>query len=515
MWASKAVSLHHGHVHLGALYSLGPDDRRNPYVPMVELLHLPMTPDPDISVETWCNVDGVRNIVLESFGMDEENSARWTRIDLHRLHDSEVVSRFKSHHNDKSNLIVHEYFLATAIWYKVTVWYPTNDVGLCGTFMTDSPTEDLYLFLFNPCVDIQDGVISVEIPSLKDAYYWSLQSDGREPLSAEVVDKIMPPEVLLEAHIAGRYWSEQDYHLIREITRAKGLDPGSSELSVQLGYPLAVIHDAPLPLYADTNVPELDTFQPCSLLCGVWCDFTYVGRIGILTISPVSESLSSTSTSGMLVPQNVTTISFNDLARNAPVVGRGAYMTRIDHSHGCELPVLVMDAALRSLKYCAAQPTTIDHVEVLRFYVIWAYLGFQKDLPRSWSLLDGAPKGSAAPGSHVFHIGKRRGHILHLPRPPFIAAAAVARLPVPTTAPPTACGRPPLRRACAARCPPRARRLPPSVAAPPPPPATTAARFPSPACAARCPPPCARPPARRIQPPAPSAVPAVDRIRLV
>ena len=40
-----------------------------------------------------------------------------------------------------------------------------------------------------------------------------------------------------------------------------------------------------------------------------------------------------------------------------------------------------------------APRTTIDHVEVLRFYMIWAYLGCRKDLPRSQQPLNFAPKG--------------------------------------------------------------------------------------------------------------------------
>jgi hypothetical protein len=35
-----------------------------------------------------------------------------------------------------------------------------------------------------------------------------------------------------------------------------------------------------------------------------------------------------------------------------------------------------------------ASRTTIDHIEALRFYVIWGYLGCQKDLPRSQQLLN-------------------------------------------------------------------------------------------------------------------------------
>ncbi|KAJ7213406.1 hypothetical protein GGX14DRAFT_392915 [Mycena pura] len=121
-----------------------------------------------------------------------------------------------------------------------TIWYPTDDIGLRGTFMAGAPINDLYLFLFHPCVDVQDGVVSVEIPSAQDTYYWSFWPDGREPLSAELFNKIMPPQVLLD-----------DYQLFRDITRVKGLDPERSDLAIQLGYPLAVMHDVPLsvPLY--------------------------------------------------------------------------------------------------------------------------------------------------------------------------------------------------------------------------------------------------------------------------
>ena len=52
--------------------------------------------------------------------------------------------------------------------------------------MAGAPMDDIYLFLLNPCVDVQDGLVSVEIPSMQDAYYWSFWPDGREPLSAEL-----------------------------------------------------------------------------------------------------------------------------------------------------------------------------------------------------------------------------------------------------------------------------------------------------------------------------------------
>ncbi|KAJ7192856.1 hypothetical protein GGX14DRAFT_593939, partial [Mycena pura] len=193
----KTISLHRGHVHLGALYSL--HDESNPYVPMVELLNIPQTADPPLFTGYWNYID----------------------------------------------------VLTTGVGFYVTIWYPTEDIGLRGTFMAGAPMDDLYLFFFHPCVDVQDGLVSVEIPSMQDAYYWSFWPDGREPLSAELLDEIIPPQVVLDIGLRGKQWSQQDYQLIRDITLAKGLDPESSDLAIQLGCPLAVMHDAPLsvPLY--------------------------------------------------------------------------------------------------------------------------------------------------------------------------------------------------------------------------------------------------------------------------
>ncbi|KAJ7218471.1 hypothetical protein GGX14DRAFT_595010 [Mycena pura] len=264
-WTEKTISLHRGHVHLGALYSL--HDEYNPYVPMEELLHIPETADPDLFVDKWRYVDGERDVNIERFGAEDTG---WTRIDLHRLNDLKMHTSGlpEAHHIVRtvkfltegniercwlaqanhflSEHPAQEYFLTTRVDFYVTIWYPTEDIGLRGTFIAGAPMDDLYLFLFHPCVDVQDGLVSVKIPSVQNAYYWSFSPDGREPLSAELLDEIMPPQVLLDVHILGTQWSQQDYELIRDITQAKGLDPESSDLAIQLGYPLAVMHDVPL-----------------------------------------------------------------------------------------------------------------------------------------------------------------------------------------------------------------------------------------------------------------------------
>jgi hypothetical protein len=127
--------------------------------------------------------------------------------------------------------------------------------------MADSPTNELYLFLFSPQAEIIDGACTVIIPAPEDAYYWSFQSNGSDPLSNEILDEVFPPQVLYQTHLLERYWSEQDYQLIRDFSLAKGLNPNSPDFANQLGYPLAVIH--PEPLLLDGVMHILPSFTVC------------------------------------------------------------------------------------------------------------------------------------------------------------------------------------------------------------------------------------------------------------
>ena len=72
-WTSKTVSLQHGHVHLGALYSL--HDKGNPYVPMVELLHIPEIAHLSLCIEKWGYIDGERHLFTERIGAEDTG---WT-----------------------------------------------------------------------------------------------------------------------------------------------------------------------------------------------------------------------------------------------------------------------------------------------------------------------------------------------------------------------------------------------------------------------------------------------------
>lgn len=148
----------------------------------------------------------------------------------------------------EGHILTHCVAIVTELAFGVTLWYPEDYFTLRGTFMADSPTNDLYLFLFSPQAAIRDGACTVAIPAPEDAYYWSFQSDGSNPLSDEILDEVCPPQVLYQTCLLERHWSKQDYRLIRDFLLAKGLNPNSPDLVNQLGYPLAVIDPEPLPL---------------------------------------------------------------------------------------------------------------------------------------------------------------------------------------------------------------------------------------------------------------------------
>ncbi|KAJ7157702.1 hypothetical protein C8R43DRAFT_1183142, partial [Mycena crocata] len=104
--------------------------------------------------------------------------------------------------------------------------------------MANAPTGDLYLYISPPCVGIQDGRVSIQIPAACDAYYWSLQKDGTERLSEAQLEDLAPPEVIFEVSVLGQSWSEQEYQMIQQFHAAKGFNPYSTDIATKFGYPL-------------------------------------------------------------------------------------------------------------------------------------------------------------------------------------------------------------------------------------------------------------------------------------
>jgi hypothetical protein len=124
--------------------------------------------------------------------------------------------------------------------------------------MVDAPVEDdLYLFLFCPQVQLQDGHLSIEVPRQSEAHFWSFSPDRKERLTESKAEELGVPKVLLQTLVYGQSWSKQQYNLIHEVQLAKGFNPETSELAKYLDYPLPIIHHGPLRVPLDGKQPHL------------------------------------------------------------------------------------------------------------------------------------------------------------------------------------------------------------------------------------------------------------------
>jgi hypothetical protein len=112
--------------------------------------------------------------------------------------------------------------------------------------MANAPVDDIYLFLFQPKVEVWEGNISIQVPQTKDAYYWAFDPSGITRLSDEDAKEIGVPQVLLDTRITGNTWTQQDYEIMDEIQIAQGFNPDTTELANTLGYPLAIVHEKPI-----------------------------------------------------------------------------------------------------------------------------------------------------------------------------------------------------------------------------------------------------------------------------
>ncbi|KAJ6529469.1 hypothetical protein DFH09DRAFT_1094045 [Mycena vulgaris] len=141
-------------------------------------------------------------------------------------------------HRTPINYSMNSYYLPAEIKFRVSIWYPDDSFNLRGTFMSDTPAQDIYLFLFKPRVEVVDGYPVVQIPRADEAFYWSLDPRGKAKLSSEKVEDLGVPCVFFESWITGASWSQRDYDTLADVHFAKGAHPFSSDVAICLDYPL-------------------------------------------------------------------------------------------------------------------------------------------------------------------------------------------------------------------------------------------------------------------------------------
>ncbi|KAJ7814757.1 hypothetical protein B0H14DRAFT_2237657, partial [Mycena olivaceomarginata] len=92
-----------------------------------------------------------------------------------------------------------------------------------------------YLFVC-PAEDFRLGPGSFQWP-YRPAY-WSLNPSGTFPLSTEDANMLGFPIIHIETYIRGYSWDDGIYDALWRFQQGKGLNPGSQETAINLGYPL-------------------------------------------------------------------------------------------------------------------------------------------------------------------------------------------------------------------------------------------------------------------------------------
>ncbi|KAF8214547.1 hypothetical protein K438DRAFT_1749652 [Mycena galopus ATCC 62051] len=89
--------------------------------------------------------------------------------------------------------------------------------------------------------------------------YWSIDPSGAERLSAEQAKTLGLPNIDSWMEVKRRYWDSSDYDGICQFHEAKGFDPHSQDVAIELGYPLFQVscqQDEPLAHLREVNTDE-------------------------------------------------------------------------------------------------------------------------------------------------------------------------------------------------------------------------------------------------------------------
>ncbi|KAJ6571223.1 hypothetical protein B0H19DRAFT_1129472 [Mycena capillaripes] len=272
------VSFRSGHVALGTIW---PTSDVQKVISCPSLLSLPTTVGPqDIVLQSW----GYRKNGLRSpCNRKDVMASGWTRVTLppnmqsaHHLTTRVKIqpptrremkkcwlSQANSIAREDGAAAVKNYWIPGGVEFRVSIWYPEDGFTLRGTWMTDTPSSEIYLFLFQPRVEFVAGYPVVSIPAPRDALYWSLDSRGRTRMTPEMAQEIGVPYVFFESWVTGSAWAQRDYDMLAEFHRAKGFDPFSRRVALELEYPIV---GQPIPSHTSISESEHCGSVPSLLL---------------------------------------------------------------------------------------------------------------------------------------------------------------------------------------------------------------------------------------------------------
>ncbi|KAJ7051920.1 hypothetical protein C8F01DRAFT_1236904 [Mycena amicta] len=219
---------------------LGIDSNQN----VCEIMHFPTSYNLEPNIFNWYYRSSNRPI---AYPVGQRASEDWTRItmdDLHIIHQS-LSNQCNFYHLFQAvDCSSHAKFYKQAImeivpnqdlslWAEICkmeihILDTSNEFTLAGTFMTNGPTDDIFLFLSN-IADATTGGFT--IPSLQNSYYWSRDSAGLQPLCLEEMDLYTPPEILFTPYLRGIRLSVDELNNLRAAFPSHVTDPTTSYLA--------------------------------------------------------------------------------------------------------------------------------------------------------------------------------------------------------------------------------------------------------------------------------------------
>ncbi|KAJ7059391.1 hypothetical protein C8F01DRAFT_1295129 [Mycena amicta] len=143
------------------------------------------------------------------------------------------------------DILGEHYFLVTAMSIHIRI-LPHRDgkFTIQGTFMTDAPQDDLYLFLATPRVYKEDGIMAIQTSHMVPVFFWSFHPDGRSALTPQELDLVHPPRLVVDMKIYASSWSTEDYMLVREFVFNEGWPSLGSNFPKRDGLRVPIIHSS-------------------------------------------------------------------------------------------------------------------------------------------------------------------------------------------------------------------------------------------------------------------------------
>ncbi|KAJ7051901.1 hypothetical protein C8F01DRAFT_1173385, partial [Mycena amicta] len=142
-------------------------------------------------------------------------------------------------------------FFITGIQMEIHILDTSDEFTLAGTFMSNAPTDNLFLCLPTVAPMYNAATRCFTIPSLRNSYYWSRDSAGLQPLCLEEIDLYTPPEILFTPSLHGIRLPVDELNNLRVAFSSHLTDPTTSYLA-------PIVHEVSRLLFNFTkaSIPE-------------------------------------------------------------------------------------------------------------------------------------------------------------------------------------------------------------------------------------------------------------------